>query len=157
MSDSDPSYRPDCSSPDSESDFSSIDIDYDTEVQFDMGIADLIPPTQPSTSASYSPLTGSVPNRPITRSSNQTTQDKVIERRVKQLLANTVPAATLRSNKYALNAYSKFAKTDSTVPDDWTTIPIDRIPHALIRFTAARGIDYQPVTFYNIICGQYFS
>ena len=85
---------------------------------FDLGIANLIPLTQPSEVRSAE------------------LRDNMIDEQVQSYLENTVPAGTLRANTYALNVFHRFAIKDPSIGDHWEEIPLSRVTIALVRFVA---------------------
>ena len=90
----------------SDDDFNFDDVDVSN---FDLGITNLIPLTQPSE-------VGSVELR-----------ENMIGEQVQSYLENTIPAGTLRANTYALNVFRRFAIKDPTIGDHWEEIPLSRI------------------------------
>lgn len=116
----------------------------DILVPFNIGIENLLPPTQPSAS---DVVTGYSPD------GNDEDGERVIQRQVECYLSNTVPPNTMKANTYAMNSYHKFAREDPNVPDLWNEIKLSRISYTLIRFVAVKGRFYKPRTFYAILCG----
>ena len=126
-------------------DFSDQD-DFFDDIPFNLGIENLLPPTQPSASDA---VAGHSPDEiPINED-----DERVIQRQVECYLSNTVTPNTMKANTYAMNSYHKFAREDPNVPDHWNEIKLSRISYTLIRFVAVKGRFYKPRTFYAILSG----